>query len=138
MRRALTVEVVRILGVMLLPRDIVHCSRRERQSWVSISQNGSLDAERSTGRNREVGQVKLTQVGWECEKFLADQHQERINRRIPKYFVPVDLVAGPIGNSKVLAGLRDVDFVAFHGGVITMVAVVRDFPGEVGCPKKGM
>lgn len=101
---------------------------------MSLSQNGSLDTGRSKGRNRKVGEVKLTQVGGECEKLLADQHQQRINRRIPKYFVPVDLVAGFIGNSKVLAGLRDVDFVAFHGGVIAMVAVVRDFPREVGRP----
>lgn len=47
-------------------------------------------------------------------------------------------MAGQVRDPQIRAGFRDVYLVALHGGVVAVVAMVRDFPGEVWRPKQGV
>ena len=76
----------------------------------------------------------LTKVGGECEKLLADQHVQGVDGSIAENFVPLDLVMSALGNSKILAGLGDVNLVTFHGSVVGVMTVMGDPPGEVWSP----
>ena len=80
----------------------------------------------------------LTEVGGECEELLADQHIQGVDGSIAEKFVPLDLVMCALGNSKIFAGLRDVDLITFHGSVVGVVTVMGDPPREVWSPQEGV
>jgi hypothetical protein len=76
----------------------------------------------------------LTKVGGECEKLLADQHVQGVDGSIAQNFVPLDLVMSALGNSKIFAGLGDVNLITFHGSVVGVMTVMGDPPREVWSP----
>ena len=68
--------------------------------------------------------------------MLTHQHVESVNRSVSEDLVPVDLVIGLVWDAKVLASLGNVNFIAFHGSMVGVVAVMRDSPGEIRSPQK--
>jgi hypothetical protein len=54
------------------------------------------------------------------------------------YHVLFDFVLGLVGDVEVLAGLGDVHFVTLHRGVVGVVAMVRDLPGEIRGPEEAV
>ncbi len=90
---------------------------------------------RSTLRNvsgrRLDHQHRLTEVGWKRQELLSDKRIERIYRRVAEILVPVDLVIWRIRDTKVASGLRNINLILFHGGMIAVVAVMGNLPAEV-------
>lgn len=77
-------------------------------------------------------------VGRESEDLLTDQHEQGIDGGIAQDFVVVKTWVPFLGKAKVGAGLGDVNLITFHGRVVAVVAVVRDFPAEVRSPKEAV
>lgn len=79
------------------------------------------------------------EVGRESENLLADEHVESVKRGVSEVMLVVDLLAGLLVREvEVGAGFGDVDLVLFHGGMVGVVAMVGDSPGEEGSPHRGV
>lgn len=78
------------------------------------------------------------EVSGEGEDLLANEVEECVDGGISKIVLPVDLVVVALGNTEVGASLGDINLVLLHGGMVRMMAMVRDSPGEVGSPHEGV
>jgi hypothetical protein len=67
--------------------------------------------------------------------LLTNKFEQRVQRCVPKIFLPIDLVRVSVGNTELATRPWDVHLVALYGIVIRVVAVVRYAPAEVGCPQ---
>jgi hypothetical protein len=76
----------------------------------------------------------LTKVGGESKKLLADQHVQCEHRGVAEKFIPLDFIMRLLWNSKIFAGLRDIDLITVHGSVVGVVTVMGDPPREVRGP----
>ena len=80
----------------------------------------------------------FTEVSRESEDLLPDEHVEGVDGGVAEDLFPVNLVVGLLRDAKVLAGLGDVHLVTLHRGVVGVVSVVGDFPGEIRGPEEAM